>query len=101
MVGNSRRRPDRNLRAPETLARRRAAPNVILISRNGNILSRFEALGEQMAAVLDVDEAIIGGEVIAIDETGRPQFYDLMRRTRTPAYVAFDILWLETPRLSC
>src|ERR1700755_2726345 len=32
MVGNSRRRPDRNLRAPETLARCRAAPNVILIT---------------------------------------------------------------------
>ena len=34
------------------------------ISRNGNVLSRFEALGEQVAAVLDVDDAIIDGEVI-------------------------------------
>src|SRR6266576_492397 len=32
MVGNSRRHLDRNLRAPETLARRRAAPNVIFTS---------------------------------------------------------------------
>jgi ATP-dependent DNA ligase len=45
-------------------------------------LSRFEALGEQVAAVLDISEAIIDGEVIAVDETGRPQFYDLVRRTR-------------------
>jgi bifunctional non-homologous end joining protein LigD len=65
------------------------------VSRNGNILSCFEALGEQVAAVLDVDETIIDGEVIAVDETGRPQFYDLVRRTRSPAYVAFDILWLD------
>ena len=34
------------------------------ISRNGNVLSRFEALGAQVAAVLDVDDAIIDGEVI-------------------------------------
>jgi bifunctional non-homologous end joining protein LigD len=33
--------------------------------------------------------------VIAADETGRPQFYDLLRNTRTPAYVAFDVVWLN------
>ena len=33
------------------------------------------------------------GEVIAADETGRPQFYDLLRCARKPAYVAFDLLW--------
>ena len=65
------------------------------ISRNGNLLSRFEALGEQVAAVLDVDEAIIDGEVIAADETGRPQFYELLRGTRSPCYIAFDLLWLN------
>jgi bifunctional non-homologous end joining protein LigD len=35
------------------------------------------------------------GEVIVVDETGRPQFYYLLRNTRTPAYVAFDIVWLN------
>jgi bifunctional non-homologous end joining protein LigD len=48
-----------------------------------------------VAAELDLDDAILDGEVIAADETGRPQFYDLLRRTRPPAYVAFDILWLN------
>jgi len=38
-----------------------------------------------VAAELDADDAILDGEVIAIDETGRPQFYDLIRRTRPPA----------------
>ena len=66
-----------------------------LISRNGNILSRFDALCEQVAAELDVDEAILDGEVIAADETGRPQFYDLLRCARRPSYVAFDLLWLD------
>src|SRR6516164_480110 len=34
------------------------------ISRNGNVLSRFEALGEQVSRLLDVDDAVIDGEVI-------------------------------------
>ena len=58
-------------------------------------MSRFEVLADQVAAVLDVDKAIIDGEVIVADETGRPQFYDLVRRIRAPAYVAFDIPWLD------
>jgi ATP-dependent DNA ligase len=29
------------------------------------------------------------------DETGRPQFYDLLRGKRPPAYVAFDVVWLN------
>jgi bifunctional non-homologous end joining protein LigD len=64
------------------------------VSRNGNIMRRFVELCEQVAAELEVDEAILDGEVIAADETVRPQFYDLLRRARRPAYVAFDLLWL-------
>jgi bifunctional non-homologous end joining protein LigD len=52
------------------------------ISRNGNVLKRFDSLGDQLAAMLAVDNAILDGEVIAADETGRPQFYDLLRRAR-------------------
>jgi len=65
-----------------------------LISRNGNSLTRFAVLATQIAFMLAVAAAILDGEVIAADETGRPQFYDLLRGTRTPAYVAFDLLWL-------
>lgn len=61
-----------------------------LVSRNGNPMSRFAALREQVAASLDVGDAVLDGEVIAPDETGRPQFHDLLRHTRVPAYVAFD-----------
>jgi len=48
------------------------------ISRNGNALSRFDDFGDELAAELEVDEAIL----------------DLIRATRAPTYVAFDILWL-------
>jgi bifunctional non-homologous end joining protein LigD len=66
-----------------------------LISRNGNIMTRFDELADEVAAVLDVADAIIDGEIICADETGRPQFYDLLRGTRRPCYVAFDVVWLN------
>jgi len=45
-----------------------------LISRNNNVMTRFEALADQIASLLDVHDAILDGEVIAADETGRPMF---------------------------
>jgi len=41
-----------------------------LISRTGNLMNRFAGLGDQIAASLDVDDAIRDGEIIAADETG-------------------------------
>jgi bifunctional non-homologous end joining protein LigD len=66
-----------------------------IVSRRGNVLDRFAAFGEQLATELAVDEAILDGELIAADATGRPQFYELLRRARAPSYVAFDLLWLD------
>ena len=66
-----------------------------MISRNGNLMSRFTGLGDHIAASLDVGDAILDGEIIAADETGRPKFYDLLRDKRAPAYVAFDVIWLN------
>jgi hypothetical protein len=61
-----------------------------LISRNNNIMNRFDALADQVATALGVVDAVLDGEIIAAEETGRPHFYDLLRGTRAPAYVAFD-----------
>src|SRR3954467_5068426 len=58
-----------------------------IISRRGNTLGRFAALCEQGGEDLGGEEAILDGEVIAADQAGRPQFYDLLRRTGSPAYV--------------
>jgi len=65
------------------------------ISRNGNLMHRFDALASQTAGVLKVDDAVIDGEIVAVDETGRPQFHELLRGTRPPTYVAFDLVWLN------
>jgi len=56
------------------------------ISRTGKSLDRFAALG---------DEVVLDGEVIAADATGRLRFWGLVRGTRAPAYVAFDLLWRD------
>jgi len=68
---------------------------VVSFARNGNMRSHFGVLANQVGRLLDVDEAVIDGEVIAADETGRPQFYELLRVPRSACYVAFDILWLD------
>jgi len=65
------------------------------VSRNGKPLSRFSALADELADVLEVDEAVLDGEMIVADATGRPQFYDLLRGRLAPAYVAFDLLWID------
>jgi bifunctional non-homologous end joining protein LigD len=41
-----------------------------------------------------VTNAILDGEVICVDETGRPIFLGLLRR-KEPCFVAFDLLWLN------
>ena len=33
--------------------------------------------------------------MIAVDENGRPQFYELLRVPQSASYVAFDILWAD------
>jgi adenylate cyclase len=60
-----------------------------------NITQPITVLAEQVAATLDVDDAVLDGEIICSDGSGRPQFYDLLRGTRAPSYIAFDIVWLN------
>ena len=49
-------------------------------------MTRFEALAGQVAAALNIDDAILDGEIITADETGRPIFIDLLRGTRSPLH---------------
>jgi ATP-dependent DNA ligase len=54
------------------------------VSRNCNVLGRLDALCDQVVAEIEVDDAILYGEVIVADGTGRPVFIDLLRRNRRP-----------------
>jgi bifunctional non-homologous end joining protein LigD len=67
-----------------------------LHSKRGNLMMRrFQDLAEQVRAGLPGREVILDGEIIAIDEEGRINFWDLMRGRGTLAYAAFDVLWLN------
>jgi bifunctional non-homologous end joining protein LigD len=66
-----------------------------LISRRGNVMKRFNDLSASIAKELKVTDAILDGEIVALDGTGRPAFYDLMKRRSQAVYYAFDILWLN------
>ena len=69
---------------------------VKLMSRNENDLAaRFPILAQALAEL--PDETIIDGEIVALDETGRPSFNVLQnyRRAGTPLqFYAFDVLTL-------
>lgn len=51
-----------------------------LISRRGNEMNRFTDLSAGIAKELKVTDAVLDGEVCALDGDGRPALYDLMKR---------------------
>jgi hypothetical protein len=61
------------------------------LSRNRNLFRHLDP----MAKRLSVTDALLDGEVICPDDTGRPIFLDLLRRRKPAAFVAFDLLWLD------
>lgn len=61
-----------------------------LISRRGNVYKTFRGLAESLRSLKC--EAILDGEIVILDEYGRPQFYDLLRRRGEPVFYVFDCL---------
>ena len=57
-----------------------------LYSKRGNAMTRLRDLAEQLRAELPRREVILDGEVVALDDDGRINFLDLMRRRGTLAY---------------
>ena len=66
-----------------------------LISRRGNIYKSWPGLREQIGRALDGHQAVLDGELVCLDEKGRPIFLDLLYRRRRPVFVAFDLLYLD------
>jgi bifunctional non-homologous end joining protein LigD len=64
-----------------------------LVSRNANHFKFFPL--SQALAKLDVDDAILDGEVICLDSNGVSQFNHLINRRYEPVFYAFDLLWLD------
>ena len=52
-----------------------------LVSRRGLAYRHpFTDLGSAIALELNADDAVLDGEIVKLDETGRPIFLDMMRR---------------------
>jgi ATP-dependent DNA ligase len=64
-------------------------------SKRGNVFTRFAELGRAICEQLQVREAILDGEIVALDNEGRVSFWDLIRSQGTLAYATFDLLWLN------
>jgi bifunctional non-homologous end joining protein LigD len=58
-------------------------------------MKRFDDLGASMGKELKVRNAVLDGEIVAVDASGMPVFYDLKTRKRQAVYFAFDLLWLN------
>jgi bifunctional non-homologous end joining protein LigD len=72
--------------------------SVKLLSRKGNDLTADYPAIRQAVAALKAKSALIDGEIVAFDESGRPSFQQLHHRSAKPAairYFAFDLLHLD------
>jgi bifunctional non-homologous end joining protein LigD len=64
-------------------------------SKRGNVLHRFQELGHWVRQELPVKEAILDGEVVALDPEGRQDFQALLEGWGNLHYAAFDALWVS------
>src|SRR5215475_15865636 len=55
---------------------------------------RFESLRKSLAK-LPVQDAVLDGEIICLDQNGVSQFNALLERSKEPVFYAFDLLWLD------
>jgi bifunctional non-homologous end joining protein LigD len=62
-----------------------------LVSRNGNEFETFSVLNNAIATEIKTS-SVIDGEIVCLDESGKPQFRDLLFHRGEPRFMAFDIL---------
>jgi bifunctional non-homologous end joining protein LigD len=65
-----------------------------LISRKRNAYKSFNELRENLAK-LNVQNAVIDGELVCLDSEGRSIFNELLFRRGSPIFYAFDLLYIN------
>jgi bifunctional non-homologous end joining protein LigD len=64
-----------------------------LVSRNGYVYKTFDPLRAGLVRELKVNDAILDGEIVCLDEDGKSIFNPLLFRRGTPVFAVFDVLW--------
>jgi bifunctional non-homologous end joining protein LigD len=63
-----------------------------LVSRHNLVYRRFDDLASHLALDVNANDAVLDGEIVKLDDAGRPIFLDLMRRRGPFCFVSFDLL---------
>jgi hypothetical protein len=66
-----------------------------LVPRNRNRFKHLDSLAAALAKRLRVKDAILDGEIICAEDTGRPIFIEMLRGRHPFSFVAFDLWWLN------
>jgi bifunctional non-homologous end joining protein LigD len=66
-----------------------------LVSRNGNDFMTFPALNFSLPVECRARRAVLDGEIVCLDDTGRSQFRNLLFRRGEPRFYAFDLLYCD------
>jgi bifunctional non-homologous end joining protein LigD len=66
-----------------------------LISRNRNEFKSFRVLNESLYADLKGRAVVLDGEIVCLNDGGKPEFRDLLHRRGEPRFVAFDLLFCD------
>jgi bifunctional non-homologous end joining protein LigD len=66
-----------------------------LVSRRGLGYRQFTDLASELSVEVNADDAVLDGEIVKLDASGRSIFIDLIRRRGPFAFVAFDVLALN------
>jgi bifunctional non-homologous end joining protein LigD len=69
------------------------------VSRKGIEYRRYGELGRRISSALFGREAVLDGEIVCLDGSGVPQFYDLLYNRCAPCFAAFDLLSLDAEDL--
>ena len=65
-----------------------------LVSRHRNVYKSFETLRDALSG-LDAKNAIMDGEIVALDSSGVSEFKELLYRRGRAVFFAFDLVWLD------
>jgi bifunctional non-homologous end joining protein LigD len=70
--------------------------NCELVSRNDNDLtSRFPNIAKELVKAVRSPNAVLDGEVVALDDQGRSSFSEMQKGSTRLAYYAFDVLEVD------